>query len=119
MACLVWEETCYFIYVSQQFVALNVFLNKWPCPLRPWFGCMLKHPYYVYWYSVWEISGRQVAIATKVSHQATSFFVAGAKWATLSVIARSIDRSRESARRKGAGFHDSAPRACVSLSVSR
>ena len=65
---------------------------------------------------MWEISGRQVAIATKVSHQATSFFVAGAKWATLSVIARSIDRSRESARRKGAGFHDSAPRACVSLS---
>ena len=32
--------------------------------------------------AVWEISGRQVAMASEMTHQATSFFVAGAKWET-------------------------------------
>ena len=30
--------------------------------------------------AVWEISGRQVAMASETTHQATSFFVAVAKW---------------------------------------
>ena len=42
---------------------------------------------------MWEISGRQVAMASEMTHQATSFFVAVAKWAISPFTY--IDRPRE------------------------
>ena len=52
---------------------------------------------------VWEISGRQVAMASEMTQQATSFFVAGAKLAISPSVRRSmIARDRERAKGGGA-----------------
>ena len=51
--------------------------------------------------SVWEISGRQVAMASEMTHQATSFFRRRRQMGDLSVDL--IARDRERAREKGRG----------------
>ena len=50
---------------------------------------------------MWEISGRQVTMVSEMMHQATSFFVAGAKWALSSSTKINRKRSRACARKGG------------------
>ena len=72
---------------------------------------------------VWEISGRHVAMVSEMTHKATSFFIAGAKWVISFSAKINHKRSRACARKGGGGagrewFHcmGCSVRICVWLS---